>query len=62
MFNWYSEYLLIQARQREVNRAAENRLRLAARGDSPRSRPRVESISQLPTSYRQAVSYREEGP
>ncbi len=38
MFNWYSEYLLIRARQLEVNRAAENRLRLAERRDSPRSR------------------------
>jgi hypothetical protein len=52
MFNWYSEYLLVRARQREIVRAAESRQLLADGGDlrrSPRKqkRPRGESAISL---------------
>jgi hypothetical protein len=54
MFNWYSEYLLIRVRQREMVRAAESRQLLADGSDlrrSPRKqkRPRGESV-QFPSA------------
>jgi hypothetical protein len=61
MFNWYSEYLLIRARQREVERAAQSRQRLAEGRDSLRprrkpERPRSGAAFAMPGSAAQFPS------